>query len=193
MIIGASLPLAIPMRLLLWLLMLPFSRRFQFAVFSLLSVAYWVTLICLAAGCFTEPSIRLWLSAIGGSFLFTALAYHLWRDAPRSRASTDGQTWNDECWKKQNLEYLQQCLVRRVTVAEVEGMCQGKVAVPAHLWLAAEDWPFLSKFFDQNLAADDEVWLYDNGEEMWNNLAGTWGFAIVHEGKVRAWHEVAMN
>jgi hypothetical protein len=53
--------------------------------------------------------------------------------------------------------------------------------------------PFLREFIDQELTPDDELWIYDSGEESWVNLAGCWGFAAVREGKIVAFHEVAMN
>lgn len=56
-----------------------------------------------------------------------------------------------------------------------------------------EDLPFLQEFLDREMTPADELWIYDNGEECWANLGGEWGFAVLHEGEVKAFSMVAIN
>jgi hypothetical protein len=43
------------------------------------------------------------------------------------------------------------------------------------------------------LTDEDQLWIYDTGEESWLHLHGEWGFAAVRDGKVKAFLMMAMN
>lgn len=91
--------------------------------------------------------------------------------------------------RERRLAYAQSLLIRRVTVAEVHEMIAEQWELPKSIdseWCDAEAEvrAAFDEWFSQRISPEDALWFYDTSDELWNNLAGQNGFALVREGKV---------
>ena len=169
--------------------------KYQALFFVLASLLYAGLLIGLLTGRINE-GWKLWAAAIGGTVFFPFMASLAWWE--HRRTARFRNLLNRDDWFTEQLLSLQPHLQRRVTVAEGEAMLRGDVPLPDHLQGTFdpqdETWiDDLQTFAAENSTAETELWFFDTGEAWWNNDAGRWGFAIVREGKVTAFLEIAQS
>lgn len=168
------------------------SAKFGVIFFGLASLGAWSALVGLSSGTLVPAAAQLWFGAVAGSLLFPALAISSWSNHCQEQAAA--ATYDPAREMAIRHAEIQSHLDRRVTASEALGMFRGEVETPTYRFTPSrDDLPFLQQFLDKNLADGDELWLYDTGEDAWLHLCGCWGFAVLRNGQVKAFHEVEMN
>lgn len=171
------------------------DRRFPETLFTVVAAVCWSVLVCLVVGILKDPTGRLWWFACIGAPICLICALTAWWYALADNAEKLSEEQLDQMRAARHQE-IQECLVRRVSPLEAESLALGESDGPWYMGPGAgeETVQHVRDFIAANVTdEEDELWLYDYGQEAWDNLGGEWGFAVLRRGEVTEFTIIAMN